>query len=71
MSSERVKIIQVRGGMGGISYDTFLDGDFIGNYRLKKEAQEAGEKRIARLQEEEKQLEEYINDLYEDMGGEG
>lgn len=63
----RIKVVKIRGGMGAVSYDVFLDGECIGNYRLKKEAQEAGEKRIARMEEEEKQLGDYINDLVEDL----
>lgn len=60
----RIKINNSKSTWGNPRYDVWLDGStYVGTYRTKKEAITAGEKRIERLAEEEKQLGEYINEM--------
>lgn len=63
----RIRINRIKSAWGVNRYDVFVDNStFAGTYRTKKEAITAGEKRIEKLAEEERQLGEYINELYED-----
>lgn len=60
-----IKLVKRKSNWGNTSWDTFVDGVFVGNCRIKKEAMEIGEARIARLKEEEDLQRQYINDMWD------
>lgn len=61
---DRIKIIKVQYGGWHLSYDAFVDEVFVNNYKTKKDAKLAAEARIVNLAEEERQLNESIQDEF-------
>lgn len=60
----RITLNKRRSPWGVVSWDAFVDGDFVWSCEKRKEAVKVAEARIERLAREEAELRDYINGNY-------
>lgn len=56
-----VSVRKVVSGWGNISYDLWVHGEFVGNYRLQADARKAALERLRNLEETRRQEAEDFN----------